>query len=57
MDSIYISKIKLNYNINMSIALGLVCYISIAVLIIGYVLVKKWGDKEEKGENYKQMDE
>jgi hypothetical protein len=41
----------------MSIALGLVCYISIAVLIIGYVLVKKWGDKEEKGENYKQMDE
>jgi hypothetical protein len=26
-------------------------------LIIGYVLVKKWGDKEEKGENYKQMGE
>lgn len=41
----------------MAIALGLVCYISIVVLIVGYVLVKKWGDKEEDGERYKQMDE
>jgi hypothetical protein len=39
----------------MGIALGLVCYISIVVLIVGYVLVKKWGDKAEDGERYKNF--
>jgi hypothetical protein len=41
----------------MSVALGLVCYIAIVILIVGYVLVKKWGDKVEVQSDYKQMRE
>jgi len=37
----------------MSAVYGIISYILIIAMLVGYVLVKRWGDKEEK--NYDQF--
>lgn len=37
----------------MSAVYGIISYILIIAMLLGYVLVKRWGDKEEK--NYDQF--
>jgi len=38
--------------IKMGIALGIACYICIVVLSLGYIVVKKWGDKANEVDKY-----
>lgn len=39
---------QINFIILMSVVYGVISYILIIAMIVGYVLVKRWGDKEEK---------
>ena len=40
----------------MGLVYGLISYISIALLIVGYFVVKKWGDSSQE-DNYNRMAE